>query len=220
MKFSCLVLDHDDTAVDSTPDIHYPSYIHMMEALRPGSPILTLDEWYSVNFDPGIAEFLSKELGLSDEEMKIQFSMWQNYTRNRIPRFFDGFIQFLKRFRSNGGIIAKVSHSEKEIIEKHYKHYTGEVFPDVIFGWDHDKEKRKPSTYPITQILQQFNVSKEDLLIVDDLKPGVIMAKNSGVKIAGVGWSHQVPLIRDYMKRECDFYVKSIQELETIVFGE
>ncbi|HOK48860.1 MAG TPA: hydrolase, partial [Sedimentibacter sp.] len=27
MKYKCLVLDHDDTAVKSTPDIHYPSFV-------------------------------------------------------------------------------------------------------------------------------------------------------------------------------------------------
>jgi hypothetical protein len=31
MRYPCLVLDHDDTLVRSTPEIHYPSFV---EALR------------------------------------------------------------------------------------------------------------------------------------------------------------------------------------------
>ena len=35
MKFQCLILDHDDTAVDSTREIHYPAHLEVMQTLRP-----------------------------------------------------------------------------------------------------------------------------------------------------------------------------------------
>ena len=34
--FKCLILDHDDTAVASTPAIHYPAHLEAMRVLRPG----------------------------------------------------------------------------------------------------------------------------------------------------------------------------------------
>ena len=35
-KYVSLVLDHDDTAVMSTPEIHYPAFLETLAVLRPG----------------------------------------------------------------------------------------------------------------------------------------------------------------------------------------
>ncbi len=43
MKYKCLVLDHDDTVVKSTPTIHYPSFIEAMKELRPQMEPYTLE---------------------------------------------------------------------------------------------------------------------------------------------------------------------------------
>ena len=34
MKYKCLVLDHDDTTVNSTPCIHYPAFLKILEEIR------------------------------------------------------------------------------------------------------------------------------------------------------------------------------------------
>ena len=34
-RIKCLALDHDDTVVMSSPDIHYPSFVEAMRLLRP-----------------------------------------------------------------------------------------------------------------------------------------------------------------------------------------
>ena len=33
LKYPCLVLDHDDTVVRSTPTIHYPAFVETLKAL-------------------------------------------------------------------------------------------------------------------------------------------------------------------------------------------
>ena len=39
MKYKCLVLDHDDTVVESTASMHYPSFVETINILRPGLKI-------------------------------------------------------------------------------------------------------------------------------------------------------------------------------------
>ena len=34
-RIKCLALDHDDTVVMSSPEIHYPSFVEAMRLLRP-----------------------------------------------------------------------------------------------------------------------------------------------------------------------------------------
>ena len=43
LKYPCLVLDHDDTAVNSTATVHYPAFVAYMKEHHPDR-ILTLDE--------------------------------------------------------------------------------------------------------------------------------------------------------------------------------
>lgn len=53
MRYKCLVLDHDDTAVKSTPELHYPSFRLIMEELRPDAREYDLAEFTRKCYDPG-----------------------------------------------------------------------------------------------------------------------------------------------------------------------
>lgn len=220
LKFACLILDHDDTAVDSTSQIHYPAHLEIMRKMRPGFTPVELDGWFQKNFDPGIMDYLRKELKFSDDELEVEFKIWRDFNESIIPSFFPGFLDIVEEFRRKGGLVTVVSHSEVDIIEKHYESATnGALFlPDRIHGWTHDAEKRKPNPYPVKAILKEFGLNQEEVLVVDDLKPGVEMAKAAGVQIAAAGWSHQIPEIQEYMKDHCDAYLNNLDEFRQMIF--
>ena len=52
LKYPCLVLDHDDTAVASEATVHYPCFCRYLEIYRPGMTI-TEHEYISGCFSPG-----------------------------------------------------------------------------------------------------------------------------------------------------------------------
>ena len=83
----------------------------------------------------------------------------------------------------------------------------------MIFGWDSPPEQRKPSTYPIETIRSAFGLEREDLLMLDDLKPGYDMAKACGIKFAAAGWANDIPQIETFMRGNCDLYFKTVAEL-------
>lgn len=225
MRYRCLILDHDDTAVDSTREIHYPAHQEVMRVLRPNAAPVSLDDWYTKNFHPGIMAYLSEELGMGPEELTEEFRIWQEFTSTRIPDFYPGFLETLSEFRLRGGFVAVISHSERRIIERDYRSTSVDgrrapFVPDVIFGWDNEERLRKPSPWPVEQALTQFGVSPREALIVDDLKPAVLMGQASGVAVAAAGWSHNIPLIRDYMRAHCLAYFTSVEEFRTFVLAE
>ena len=219
LKYKCLILDHDDTAVDSTASIHHPAHQEIMRRIRPGSTPINLEGWFKKNFHPGIMEYLVGELKFTDSELEKELLIWRDYTHSHMPRFYPGFIDMLQEYKSRGGIVTVVSHSEVEIIEKHYREADslGTVFPDYIFGWTFEPEKRKPNPFPVNQILKRFDLQKEEALIVDDLKPGVEMAKASGVPIAAAGWGHQIPDVRAYMEANCLAYLTEVEKLRELI---
>ena len=219
LPYQCLILDHDDTAVNSTALIHYPSHVESMRLLRPQDPPIDLEGWFLKNFEPGIMNYLREELGLNEEELEIEYKIWRRFNTSRIPPFFPGFLESLRTYRDRGGIITVVSHSEEDIILNAYRDAQGSdgFQPDLVFGWDYDETRRKPSPWPVENILRRFSLSSDQALIVDDLKPGLLMSRATGVAIAAAGWAHQIPQIHAYMRENCDLYFSTVGEFSRFI---
>jgi phosphoglycolate phosphatase/pyrophosphatase PpaX len=217
MKIKCLILDHDDTAVNSTASVHFPAHLEVMRRLRPEYPVITLETWFEKNFNPGIIPYLTEEIGLNSREMEEEYRIWQDFNADRTPPFYPGFPELLAGFAQNGGIIAVVSHSTEEHIRRHYKAGAPGITPAFIFGWDENPEHRKPSPWPVLHILRQTGLKPEEVLVVDDLKPGVEMARAAGVPVAAAGWGHSIPSIRTAMTELCDIWLPDINALKKLL---
>lgn len=217
IKYKCLVLDHDDTVVESTPTIHYPSFLEALEKMRPDVKI-SLDQFISHCFEPGFWELMRDTLKFTPEEEKEQYKIWRKYTRSIIPKFFAGLKELLTDYKQSGGVLAVVSHSEKELILRDYQHNLG-LEPDLVFGWEVGEGKRKPATFPLQQILRKYNLEPEEALMVDDLKPGLEMARKCHVPFAFAHWGQRVQKVKDYMLQEADFYPESVKDLRNIIFN-
>ena len=60
MRYQCLVLDHDDTVVNSTATIHHPCFEQYLRLRYPGRHC-TLEEYILKNFDPGFMQMCQNE---------------------------------------------------------------------------------------------------------------------------------------------------------------
>ncbi len=225
-SYRCLVVDHDDTSVMSTPCIHYPAHVEALRRLRPGREPVSLESYFRKNFDPGLIPFLSEELGMNRAEIEESYHVWREFTTTRVPEFFPGLLEIFSEYKSLGGILVVVSHSEAEMIERDYRQAGHRAFaggemllPDRIFGWDEDPERRKPHPYPLLETMARFGLEKNELLVVDDLKPGADMAAAAGVAFAAAGWGHSIPEIREAMQGICRYYFESIEDLRRLLFA-
>jgi len=215
MKYKCLVFDHDDTTVNSTANVHYPSFCAFIKKVRPELHF-TLEEYIKYNFNPGILSFFKDICGLSDKEAQDEQDFWMEYTRKHVSKAFDGIKEIMLRHKENGGLIAVVSHSFKDNILRDYE-YNDLPIPDIIFGWDEPKEERKPSPTSIYKIMDNYKLDKSDILVIDDLKPGLDMARSAGVDFLGSGWCYDIKENTEYMKKHADYFCKTVKELEEIV---
>ena len=219
-KYKCLVLDHDDTVVNSSASIHYPSFVEYLKIARPHlADKYTVEEYFEKNFEPGILELFTEEIGLSESELAEEEVFWREYVKNHIPNAYAGMAEIIADFKAAGGIVVVDSHSLTENIVRDYK-ANGLPMPDYIYGWDIPKEMRKPSPGTILDLMERFNLQREDILVVDDLKPGYDMARAAGVHIAAAAWAHNVRGIADFMKANCEYFCKSVEELRKVIFGD
>ena len=91
--------------------------------------------------------------------------------------------------------------------------------PQKIYGWDLSLEKRKPAPFALIDLMERYGLSAEEILMVDDLKPGFDMARAVGVPFAAAGWAYDIEEISSFMRRHCDFYLSSVGELSSLLFG-
>ena len=217
LKYPCLVLDHDDTVVQSETTINYPYFCYILDQFRPGATI-TLEEYIEGCFYLGFANMCREKYAFTEQELKDEYMGWKEYIRTHIPALFPGIEQIIRKQKELGGMVCVVSHSSYEIITRDYEAHFG-ILPDDIYGWDLPEHQRKPNPYPLEQIMQKHGFSKEQILVVDDLKPAWEMANAVGVKIAFAGWGKTAfPAISKEMRQLCDFSFDSTKELENFLF--
>ena len=208
MKYRCLVVDHDDTVVNSTATVHYPSFCEFM-AIHYPQMRYTLKDYFLKNFSPGTLELFRDEIGMDENMLREEYRFWDAYVQNHIPQAYEGMREILWAHKNAGGLLCVVSHSLSKNILRDYRE-NGLPEPDMVFGWETPVHQRKPSAYPLQKIMEHFGLSREDLLVLDDLKPGYDMAHAAGIRFAAAGWANDIPDIEDFMRRNCDLYFKTV----------
>ena len=216
MKYKCLILDHDDTVMDSTAHIHYPAFLVSLAQLRPGHNI-SLEDYFRVNFQPGFVEYCRSVLHFTEADLEREVEMWKEYVHRHIPRAFPGMARIIRRQKAAGGLVCVVSHSFDVYIRRDYA-ANRLPEPDAIYGWELPPECRKPSPWAVGQILARFGLNPEEALVVDDLKTGFDMAKSGNIPFAAACWAYHVPEIRSFMEANCAQMFTDPTDLERYLF--
>ena len=218
LKYPCLVLDHDDTVVQSEATVNYPFFAYILDKFRPGTTV-TLEEYVHGCCNVGFADMCRQKYGFTEQELVDEYAGWQEYIKDHIPAPFPGIGQIIRRQKEEGGLVCVVSHSSVTNITRDYQTHFG-MLPDDIFGWDYPEHQRKPNPWPLEQIMAKYQLKPVQLLVVDDLKPAWEMASKATVPIAFAAWGREdYPQIVADMTRLCNYTFHSPKELEKFLFG-
>ena len=218
LRYPCLVLDHDDTTVNSTRSVNFPQFQAALSHFRPNIS-MSLEQYMLYCFNPGFYDMCRQILHYTEEELIAHFEMWKNYHKTHHPDFFPGIPELIRNQKNEGGYVCVVSHSSDDVIRAAYTH--GNVpMPDLIFGAEQPDKRRKPSTWPLEEIMRRLNLNKSDLLVIDDMALGQIMANRAGVKFACAGWSGLLPQIEEQMRACSDLFFSSVDEFSEYLFSQ
>ena len=219
LKYPCLVLDHDDTVVQSEKTIGYPFFCQVLEKFRPGQTI-SFQNYVLDCHNYGFAEMCRRRWQFTEQELKDEYQWWMEHIKVNIPDAFPGIGRLIRRYKEAGGIICVVSHSSIMNITRDYEVHFG-VQPDAIYGWDLPEHQRKPHPWPLEDIMARYSLKPEELLVVDDMKLAWMMAQPLGVPIAFAAWGKvEFPELTKEMRELCNFSFDSTEALEQFLFGE
>ena len=217
MRYKCLVLDHDDTVVQSEKTLSYPHFCQTIQNLRPGKTI-TLKDYVQDCHSMGFVKMCQQRFGFTDEELAAEHEDWSQYIRSHIPEPFPGIDRIIHRQKEAGGLICIASHSSKETIVRDYRAHFG-IEPDAVYGWDLPEERRKPNPFALNDIMARYGLRPEEILVVDDVKLACIMAEPIGIDVAFAAWSKaDFPELTVEMQQLCKYTFHSTKELESFLF--
>lgn len=217
LKYKCLVLDHDDTVVQSEKTLGFPYFKEFMKKIRPEVDLQFRDYVYGCHEMP-FSQMCRKNWNFSDEELQAEWDGWKEYILTHIPLPYEGIERIIRRQKAEGGLVCVVSLSGAQSITRDYQTHFG-MLPDAIYGWDLPKEQQKPSPYPLQDIMRRFDLKPEDLLVVDDMKLAWQMARAAHVSVCYAAWSKtDFPELAGQMRSICDYSFDSTAELERFLF--
>ena len=218
LKYPCLVLDHDDTVVQSELTVNLPYFLLTLDSFRPGATI-SAEEYADGCYRMGFANMCRQRFSFTEQEILEEYMGWKEYIKTHIPDPFPGIGDVIRKQKALGGKVCVVSHSCNENITRDYSRNFG-ILPDEIFGWDLPEELRKPNDYALKAIMENYGFSPQELLVVDDMKLAYTMAKKQQVPIAFAAWGRKnCPAICEEMRRICDFSFDTPQEFGNFLFG-
>ena len=218
MKFPCLVLDHDDTVVNSTATVHFPCFAEYTAKFFPKAKRYTLEEYILKNFSPGVYEFFRGEVGMTEDDMKHEQTYWHEYVQHHVPQAYAGMRELLWDYVNAGGTICVVSHSLSPNILRDYRE-NGLPEPELVYGWEVPKERRKPQPYALFDIMEKLHFAPGEMLVLDDLKPGYDMARAANVPFAAALWSNDIPEIEAFMRGNCGLCFKTVAQFRDYLFS-
>lgn len=218
MKFPCLVLDHDDTVVNSTATVHFPCFAEYTAKFFPKAKRYTLEEYILKNFSPGVYEFFHGEVGMTEDDMKHEQAYWHEYVQHHVLQAYAGMRELLWDYVNAGGTICVVSHSLSPNILRDYRE-NGLPEPELVYGWEVPKERRKPQPYALFDIMEKLHFAPGEMLVLDDLKPGYDMARAANVPFAAALWSNDIPEIEAFMRGNCGLCFKTVAQFRDYLFS-
>lgn len=218
MKYPCLVLDHDETVVQSEKTIGYPCFCLTLSRLRPGK-VISLEDYVQGCHELGFVDMCRQYYGFSDAELQEEYNDWMAFVQCHTPDPFPGIERIIQQQKEAGGLICVVSHSAEANIKRDYLEHFG-FLPDAIYGCDFPKEQQKPSPYPLLDIMQRYDLKPTDILVVDDMKLACQMADPLGVSVAFAAWGKaDFPEIAWEMKSLCRFSFETTKDLYRFLYG-
>ena len=217
MKYRCLVLDHDDTVVQTMKTMSYPFWCMELEIFRPGQT-MTFEEFVLECHRRGFAGLCRDCFQFTDEELKQEHAMWMDYVMTHTPEVYPGIREIILRQKQEGGLVCVVSHSHMDNILRDYRAHFG-LEPDAVYGWELPPHQRKPNSYPLEDIMSRYHLKPEEILVVDDMRLACQMADPLGVKVAYSGWNGLgIAEIDEEMRSICGCSFDSAEKLYNFLF--
>lgn len=216
--FKVAIFDLDGTLLNTLEDLANACNYALD---RFSYPIHELDK-YKTFIGNGMYKLVERALP-NDNKDKLMvsnvlevFSQYYNEHMMDMTKPYDGILELLDNLSINGVKLAVVSNKKHDFTIEIVKKYFGERF-DIVIG-HRDNYKAKPDPESVLEVINKFNILKEECIYIGDSNVDVITARNAGVKSVGVSWGFRGK--EELAKEGADYLANNTIELRNIIVSD
>jgi phosphoglycolate phosphatase-like HAD superfamily hydrolase len=143
LRKKCLILDHDDTIINSQESIHYPLFVEVLKILRPNITPVDFEKFIELSNEVGFVKMCRMLYHYNAEEIQFEYEHWKKHSSLIEAPTFDGIKEFLTAFEKAGGVIIVYTMNSKQNVEQDYERLFN-MIPKSIISHDQYHVLRKP----------------------------------------------------------------------------
>lgn len=197
-----IAFDLDGTLLDSVPDLAIAADQAVRELGYPSVSEAQVRDYVGNGADVLIARCLSQSLDITPDlspslrqQARTLFDTYYAQTGHRLSHLYPSVKQTLSQLHQAGFILALVTNKPSQFVpDVLAQHGLTEWFSDVI-GGDTFSQK-KPDPMALNWLLNKYQLSPEQMLMVGDSKNDILAAHNAGCASFGLtyGYNHGEPI--------------------------
>lgn len=158
-----------------------------------------------------IIKLIAPEINENDIEIVMEnFRLIYDYDEHDISEYYSGVLEFLNKAKNSGKKLFIATYKPEKPTRRIEKQFKMDMFEEIYtidkFG------EHITKTQMINDILNKFNLKKEETVMIGDASSDVISAKKAGVTGIGVLWGYGDD--KTNLIKNSDYVVKNTQELE------
>lgn len=214
-KIKVVIFDFDGTLADSVPSIHKTA--NELAVLYGVKPISM--ERVVAAVGAGIESFLewvfpvpAKKLGI--KKVKADYVKHYKINHNYRLKAYPGVKAALLKLKKRGIKMSIVSNKLGEFVKSSCKAVGINGFFDSVYGRG-DLKKDKPHPYPVQHVMKEYNVSKEEIILVGDSRYDIETAKRAGIKSVYLDYGYDNP--KAVKKMKPDYVLSSFKGILKII---
>ena len=150
------------------------------------------------------------------ENVLKAFSDYYNEHMMDMTKPYGGIINLLDELRGSGIKLAVVSNKKHEFAIEIVKKYFGDRL-NVILG-HRENYNAKPDPVSVLEIIDKFNVLKDECIYIGDSNVDILTARNAGVQCIGVSWGFRGK--QELADAGADYLVDNTKELKNIIMSK
>ena len=208
-----IIFDLDGTLINSIPDLTDAlNHVKTKETRKPFT-----EEQVAGFVGAGVANLIERAFDTDKSHADFQkyfesFLTYYESHHSHLSYLYNDVIETLRHFRSKK--LAILSNKLQPFTRQIVKDFRMNQYFDLVIGARDDLAK-KPSAEPIHYILQKFNTSTDQAVMVGDSEADIMAAKNAEIKCVAVTYGYRSK--QQLSALQPDFMVDAIKELLPII---
>ncbi|MBS3987782.1 MAG: HAD family hydrolase [Erysipelothrix sp.] len=197
LRKKCLILDHDDTIINSQESIHYPLFVEVLKQLRPNIKPIDFERFIELSNEHGFVKMCRLLYHYTPQEIQYEYEYWRQRSSTIQAPSFNGLKEVLTQFVDTGGkIIVYTMNAKQNVIDDYERLFN--LTPDVIIAHDSFYKLKKPYRLSLLKALDDLKLNVTECVFIDDTPMLLELKDRLNMDFIAANWAKSAqPLWKD-----------------------